>query len=421
MPILARAAPATDVPERGRRRATAAALAIVLVLVAAVFVAREIVWFMRAATVLSRSNPMPLEVRAYLKLRRAGVRSDDLVIPAGDHVIPVRVYTPLHRAHPPVIVLVHGFAPNGNQDDYLDYLAVRMTLAGFQAVVPNITSEQFLESRTSGVHDIGEAVKWSSERAHARVSLFGVSFGGGLALAAAEDPAYSPYMRMVFDLSGYDSLQRLAHYYIHDRETGPGGAPYPSSPPLAGTILVALQHLDELVPADQVTPLRKAMFMLFNSRANPDWAAVEAPLTPAQRQTLESLLNVTSQAVHDNYVRLIDSHSVEDAAISPAGKLRQLRCPLYALHGTLDPAIPAGEAEWERAEIPPGVEAHFMITPEMGHVAPLPNATRWQKMKIAFFVADALQTAASPSPLGASPSRGAGLERRALAWFQPSR
>lgn len=414
MPTCQQAAPRTGVSPKGRRPSTIAT-AILLLLLAAAFAVGEADWFMRAATVLSRANPMPLVVRVYLKLRGAGFTTRDTTIQAGNHLIPVRIYTPLHDAHPPVIVLVHGFAPEGYQNGYLDYLAARMALVGFQAVVPNITSEQYLESRTAGVRDIGETVKWSSQGEHARVSLFGVSFGGGLAVAAAEDPAYSPYMRMVFDLSGYDSLQRLAHYYIHDKEVGPDGVPYPPNPPLSGTLLVAVQHLDELVPASDVAPLRTAMFRLFDSRAHPDWAAAEAGLSPAQRQTLERLLNVSSPAVHADYVRLIDAHSREDAEISPDGKFGQLSCPLYVLHGSADSAIPAGEPEWAQKEIPRGVEAHFMITPEMGHAVPAATATSWEKLGIVFFVADALQTAGTPS------TRGETRLRRALAWFTPSR
>jgi dienelactone hydrolase len=413
MPIVKEAVSPAVVPAR-RRRAVAAGV-FLLVLLASVFAIHECVWFMRAAIVMSRANPMPRGLRLYLKLQHAGVSSANLTIQAGDHVIPVRVYTPLNDAHAPVIVMAHGFAPNGNQDDYLDYLAARMALAGFETVVPNITSEQYLESRIVGMQDIGATVKWSSERVHAPVSLFGVSFGGGLAVAAAEDPAYAPYVRMVFDVSGYDSLQRLGHYYIHDKVTGPDGDSYPSNPPLSGTVLVALQDLKMLVPADQVAPMRKALLLLFNSRTDPDWDAIQTGLDPDQRLMLKQLLDATSPAVHARYLQLIAAHSVEDSEISPGGKYGQLRCPLYELHGAGDPAIPGGEAEWGREEIPSTVDSHFLISPSMGHVAPLPSATKWQKIKIGFFVADALEAASNTAAPGASPGR------RLLAWLKASR
>jgi dienelactone hydrolase len=415
MPIAEKAASPADTPGRRRRREAVAAGVFLLVLLASVFAIHECVWFMRAAIVMSRANPMPQGLRFYLKLRRAGVTIENFTIQADDHVIPVRVYSPLHEAHAPVIVMVHGFEALGNQDDYLNYLAERMALAGFQAVVPNITSEQYMESRVGGLRDIDQTAKWSSQRAHAPVSLFGVSFGGGLVLAAAEDAAYAPYVRMVFALSGYDSLERLGHYYIHDRVTGPDGHPYPSNPPIAGTVMVAFQDLKMLVPADQVRTMRKAMMPLLSPASEPQWDAAEAGLDPQQRQMLRQVVAATSPAMHARYLQLIQAHHAEDAEISPDGKYGELRCPFYELHGEGDLNIPVGEAEWRRSETPSTVDAHFLISPVMGHVAPLATATKWQKIKIGFFVADALEAAGDTAGPGASPGK------RLLAWLKASR
>ena len=128
---------------------------------------------------------------------------------------------------------------------------------------------------------------------------------------------------------------------------------------------------------------------------------------------LMHLLDVDSPAVHDRYVDLIDTHSVEDREISPDGKFGQLRCPLYVLHGSSDTTIPKGEPDWAESEIPPGVEAHFLVTPDMGHAVPA-AVGMWHKLGILFFMADALESA-TPSSRGASPMR------RAVAWLEASR
>jgi dienelactone hydrolase len=389
-------------PRKGRKVLLAFLTATTLL--GAVLIVSRGIWAANASIVMYgmlNGNRLPMPVRAYLWLRDAGSAARSSSIPSADLTgarrIPVRIYTPAHVAHPRVIVLIHGFAPDGYRNDYLDLLATRLAWVGFKVVVPNIASEQYLESREQSVSDIGETVKWSARQAHGRVSLFGISFGGGLAVATAEEPTYARDVDMVFDLSGYDSLQRVARYYIHDKVTGPDGVPYPSDPPLAGSLLVSYQHLDEIVPADQVPGLRRAILLLIAGRSHPDWDAAEAPLTRAERLSLSHLLQFDSPQVHAMYVRLIKAHGKEDSAISPDGKFDQLQCPIYVLHGSADSSIPAGEAEWVRHEIPASVEAHFLISPEMSHAFLNPSSTRWQKLDVVFFVADALETAAHSS------------------------
>lgn len=51
---------------------------------------------------------------------------------------------------------------------------------------------------SSDLGDIGAAIQWSAHGWGQQVSLFGISFGGGLALAKAELPQYAKLVKVVF-------------------------------------------------------------------------------------------------------------------------------------------------------------------------------------------------------------------------------
>src|SRR5579871_4952243 len=182
----------------------------------------------------------------------------DTVIPGRLGPIQMRIYTPRGAKNPPPAVLIHGFADKGNREVYLNFVAYQLAGMGFMVTLPTVPSETHQQVRASDLSVIGDSIRWTAERAHQKVSVFGISFSGGLVIPAAAQPAVSPDVKLVFCLSGYDDLDRIAKYFIHESVFDPHGHRYEGNPP--GPLVVSSQYLDDLVPPDEAAAVGSAVY-----------------------------------------------------------------------------------------------------------------------------------------------------------------
>lgn len=355
--------------------------------------------FLRAASLIysfSLSRP-PLAVRAYMKFFRHSTGQVDFSIPGKNGPVPVRMVFPLGSTQAPIVVLVHGLAPQGNKDWLLNVVALRMAQIGLRVIMPNLSSEQHRLMRSSDLDDIGAAVQWSASTSGKRVALFGISFGGGLAMAAAEMPQYSNLIKMVFSDAGYNSIDRLGHYYIGQKVMAPNGSPYPESPPGSGPLLMAFQHLDEMVPKQDLIAIRNVILgEALNESGGPAPLHV---LTPTQNKIYNELRTAKTPEMREKYLRLLGHHQAEMAAISPDRHLNGLHAPLYILHGVEDNSIPPEETLWTLSEAPLRAKIHILITPWMMHAILVGRVSLWEKLKVGNFVREALNAAFRSVPL----------------------
>jgi hypothetical protein len=111
---------------------------------------------------------------------------------------------------------------------------------------------------------------------------------------------------------------------------------------------MALQYLDELVPANDVEALSEPL-RLISHGGSPAEVAEAQPLTKEQRDLLDDLLSVKTEEMRTHYHALMERHRAELAAISPMGKFNEVHGSLYVLHGYLDPTIPRGESRVDTA------------------------------------------------------------------------
>ena len=79
------------------------------------------------------------------------------------------------------------------------------------------------------------------------------------------------------------------------------------------------------------------------------------------------------------------------AAISPEGKLGDLRVPVFILHGSTDDIIPSTESLWLEKEIPRPYLRAVLITPAFSHVDPDKSATWGEELRLVGFIADFLR------------------------------
>jgi dienelactone hydrolase len=355
---------------------------------------------MRAASLLygmTYASP-PLILRAYSKAFRHVPVTSDMWIQGRRGPLELRVMTPKDLPDAPIIVLVHGFAPNGIRDGLLNAFAQRLCRSGLKVVMPDIVSEQRFRIDQDAVTDVDDAIRWSAMTSGQEVSAFGISFSGGLVVSAAADPDYAPYVKTTFCVSGYNSIARVGRYYLHEEVRGPDSQRYSETPPPDALAIIALQYLDELVPGEDVAPMANALRTILSQRGSIN-AAVTDPLTVQQRTLLDDLLDVKTQRMRDGYHMVLERHRAEWNSISPMGKINQLHGSLYVLHGYVDPRIPTEEAEWTRAEAEHRSNVKVVISPWINHSVLIRKTPLREKLRVVYFASQMIDEAVQAVPL----------------------
>jgi pimeloyl-ACP methyl ester carboxylesterase len=342
----------------------------------------------------------PLVVRAYDKIFKHIPVMSEFSIQGRNGPLQLRIYTPKNSAAAPTLIIVHGFAPDGNHNEGVNTIATLLCHLGLRVVVPDIPSERMLKMSQTAVADVDDVVRWSEVTFGEKISLFGVSYSGGMVISAAADPEYADYVKMILCISGYNSIDRLGRYYLHDRVLDSSSKPYTETPDNGALAPMALQYLDELVPPKDIGPLSRTL-MLIPTNVPPDKAADALALTAEQRLLLNDILGVKSDQMRARYHSLMERHRDELAAISPEGKINNIRGSLYILHGEIDATIPKGEAEWTKSEASKNVKVHLLITPWMHHVFLDVRVPLREKIRVAYFMSHVLDAAFTRSPLPA--------------------
>jgi dienelactone hydrolase len=360
----------------------------------------------RAATLMygmSYTNP-PLIIRAYSRAFRHPIVTTDQWIQGRGRPLELRVMAPKDLPNAPIIVLVHGFASNGIRNGLLNSFAQSLSQSGLKVVMPDIKSEKMLRIDRAAVADVDDAIRWSAIGSGQKVSVFGISFSGGMVITAVANPEYTDYVKMTFCVSGYNSIERLGRYYLHDDVMGPDGKRYSGTPIQNALTPMALQYSDELVPPNEIEPLSDAMRTMADQMGF-SGSSPTASLTSNQRVLLNDLINVRTPGMRARYHALLDRHRAELADISPMGKIPEVRGSLFVLHGYADETIPVGEAEWTRAEGIHLSNVKVLLTSWVNHCVLVPRASFQDKLQVVHFVSEMLDEALHPVPLPPANSR----------------
>src|ERR1700753_3891970 len=89
-----------------------------------------------------------------------------------------------------------------------------------RVVMPYVESEENFRIDPAAVDQVDDVVHWGVLTSGEKVSLFGISYSGGLVISAAANPKYADEVKMVFSVSGYNSIDRVGRYYLHDNVVG---------------------------------------------------------------------------------------------------------------------------------------------------------------------------------------------------------
>jgi len=308
-------------------------------------------WFARAMTV-------PVEMRDV---------SFAIETPAGTRTVRARMYEPQGRPNAPAMVIFHGVHHLGIDEPRMMGFARALASCGIRVLTPELPGIKDYHVDGDSVATIGESVKWMAQRAGGPVGVMGLSFAGGLALVAAEDPQYAPGFKFVFAVGAHDSMARVTEYYATGRDARPDGTVEVLAPHEYGPLVIEYEHLEDFVPAEDVAPVRAAMRAhLYEDQRGE--AEVLARLNAQQRQEALALMDSKSAETKARIQSVIVKYAEEMKRLSPSGGLKSLRVPVYLLHGEGDNVIPAAETLWIEKELPKGVLRMALVSPVLSHV-----------------------------------------------------
>ena len=298
---------------------------------------------MKAAAVLTRALDFPLP-RPFAS--RVSTRMVE-VAPGS----PADLYLPSRRARG--IVIVPGATPRGRKDPRVIRLA--RSLAGARRAV--LVPELALYRRVFEIADV-EAIVRAAEalegRTGGKVGLLGLSYGGSLALLAAQDARIAARLEFVATFGAYADLLNVVQGVTTGATLLDGRAvPWRTIPEAREILTDAAVGL--AAPGDQ-TPLRRAL-----QRRDP------AALSPAARAMYELLTNTDPRRTEGLAAALPEGARATLRGFSPLTGMSRIRAPLFLMQSERDPATPPAEARRLHAAVP---AARLIVLREFLHVNP---------------------------------------------------
>jgi pimeloyl-ACP methyl ester carboxylesterase len=265
------------------------------------------------------------------------------------------LYLPKQHQAMAQVIAVHGMTVNDRHDHRLVHFARTLARSGLACATPTLSG---LRDGRFDPHDpealASVALELSRESAR-RVGLVGFSFGGSQALLAATRPELAEAVRFVVAFGAYHSLADLFEHFR------------------------ALELQEPRQPAEIENTIYLILMLAHTLPEKLPWSA-------ALREEAEQLLRTYCQApalprkrdFYDRHLRGL--HLVEQAllevprasvtALSPAGQLAGLRCPVSLIHDEHDTLVPAQHSRRLHAELRGlGKTSTLLVTPLLSHVA----------------------------------------------------
>ncbi|HYI00291.1 hypothetical protein [Hyalangium sp.] len=315
------------------------------------------------ATTLAGWQTVPFEV-------------SDLQLPSRHGPLRARLYRPREaRGHP--IVLTSGVHADGIDEPRLVKLAKDLATGGQGVLTPEPIDLLRYEITPRLTDMIEDAATWLSAQKElapdGEVSLFGISFSGGLSIVAAGRPGLKEKVAATLSLGGHGELARVLSFLC----TGvlPDGRHL--KPHDYGVVVILLNVADRLVPPEQVEPLRAAIrtFLRASHLTLRDAKQAEEMFEEARKlqghlpEPASRLMGYVNTRDVEALGPLLLPHVRAFAAepsVSPELSPPPF-APVYLLHGADDTVIPAIEATLLGQALRPHAPVHVLPTPLITH------------------------------------------------------
>lgn len=349
-------------------------------------------WELRAYSVLVHFED-PAASGIVARSESKDVRTENVSFPVASEVIPARLYLPFGVAHPPGIVVVHGIHHLGIDDPRFVSFARALAGDGFAVFTPVVASLADYHVDAASIPTIGASAGWLAARLGAdRVTMITLSFSGGLALLAACEPQYAAHLRALVVFGSYDDLARVSRFLATSEALLPDGQTVHLAAHDYGASVFVYAHLGQFFAPADVPAAHDALRAWLWERPDDARPAIEK-LSPEGRAVVESLM---ARRVEDLRTRLLEAIHADEPnleAISPSGKLAQLRVPVFVIHGSTDSVIPYTESLWLAKDIPLQDLRGVLITPVFTHVDPKAASGTMDELRLVNFIARILHAA----------------------------
>jgi pimeloyl-ACP methyl ester carboxylesterase len=328
-----------------------------------------------------------------LRLETYAVTTQEITMPTASGSARARLYLPKGVAHPPGMVVVHGIHHLGIDEPRLMSFARAAAGGGFAVLTPQIEALADYRVDAASIEAVGESPAWLEQYlGTGPVTVVGISFAGGLSLLAACEPRYASHIRALVLMGAYDDLGRVSRFLATSQAEFPDGRLVSYTAHDYGAAVFVYANLEKFFPESDLKIAHEALRDWLWEQPQ-DARELLARLSPSGRATMELLLSRRIDRLRPQLLDVIRVDESRLAAISPQGKLGNLRVPVFILHGSTDDIIPSTESLWLQKEVPPKYLREVLITPAFSHVDPEKSATWRDQLRLVGFLADVLHAA----------------------------
>lgn len=295
---------------------------------------------------------------AGLFLRLEGAAEPAFVVHYGERAVVVSpfafaggrglLYMPEGEVAPPGVVLAHGMHELGIDDPRMTGFARAIAGAGLAVLTPEVTGLAHYQITHDDVTRIAASARALATRlGRAQVTVFGISFGGGLALRAACEPATRAAIARVVALGAHHDAVRVTRFYWGEPAPGPLGEladvkPHPYGRTSVWLSLFGEKHRDNFTDEERARALRG-----------------------------------------------IAEHAAELERASPSTCPEPITVPVHLAHGTADRIVPPTETLWNERQLSARTAVDTLISPAIVHAEYEPPSLR-DRLDLVEFIVDAL-------------------------------
>jgi dienelactone hydrolase len=331
-------------------------------------------------------------------------------IPTRHGELRARLYRPdeyIRRA----VLLVPGVHAMGIDEPRLTDLARELAATGLAVLTMELPDLMKYQFTPASVDEIEDALAWLSARreltADGRIGVMGISFAGGLSLVAAARPAVASKMVFALSFGGHGDLARTLRFLctgIEPRhpDDPPDAPPHHRAPHDYGVAVILIGVADQLVPPEQVAPLRQGVVTyLTASQLDPIDKARAAPVFEEARRQAAALPEPAATLMKDVNTRNVAALGakllpvLERMRFSPSlspEESAEPSAPVYLLHGADDSVIPSVETlllahHYQETHTP----VKYLLSSLITHAEVNKAAAAGEVLKLVNFWADLLQ------------------------------
>lgn len=267
-------------------------------------------------------------------------------------------------AGPPAgtVAAVHGLAVNGGRDARLVRLARFIAQRGVTCLTPTLGSLADCRWDTEDIEAIGRLV----ESTTGAIGLVGFSWGGSYSLIAAGRSEWADRVRFVLAVGAYYRLEEVLDWIVERQKAGmePG---YDLNAYIYERLVLAYQNREDLGLDPGIADEIRSLLARYSH------GATEKEKNGFHDRHLRDL-------VLDGTPRDKWGHEILEA-LSPAGRLSSIRCPVHLVHGSGDTAVPPSDSHRIHEELaahPSGESHSILVTSLMSHVNVAGIARPWE-------------------------------------------